>query len=478
MTLRVRWLASAFLTLRPAAAGAEATDRAAPVTAAAARLRARLRLRAARNAAWAEHARALDAKSAARFSEALAADDALSAARLAHVQDLAELRGLQQNRLVTAAALERQDELLTGTHADLGALAAEIVASLVDDIGLNHTASASGWIEHIETWWRQRSETLLAWDGLVETQSDLAAARQDLESELAVLAEAMRLAGFENVDNLSPTALMQAAENALTEGSTQRATRTQAEKALHEREGDLIIRKRALVAAESDAEDWQQRWMAALEKTWLTDSGVGAVRELLRVLGELPAALGQRQARARQIDTMRRDQQQFRRDLGAILDQLDAPVDEDRMLETARQLMRRADLGEQDRRLRSQKVAERDRLDAILRGLKQELAVHAAQRQEMTAFFSVETLPQVSAALARSAERTRLQQQSGALGRQLVAELRVDTVERALDQLAALDLHATEQEAAETERRQEAAERRAKKPKTASWRHSLLFGKR
>lgn len=287
-----------------------------------------LRLRAARDAAWAEHVRALDAKSAASFAEALAAADALSAARLAHVQDLAELRGLQGNLVVTAAALGRQDELLAGAQADLGALAADIRASLVDDIGLNPTASASGWLERIETWSRQRSDTLMAWDGLVETETDLATASQDLESELAVLAEAMRLAGFENVDDLSPTALMQAAESALAEGSTHRATRTQAEKALREREGDLVIRERALVAAESEAEDWQQRWMAALEKTWFTDSGVGAVRELLRVLGELPAALGQRQARARQIDTMQRDQQQFPRDLGAILDQLDAPFDD------------------------------------------------------------------------------------------------------------------------------------------------------
>jgi uncharacterized protein YhaN len=68
----------------------------------------------------------------------------------------------------------------------------------------------------------------------------------------------------------------------------------------------------------------------------------------------------------------------------------------------------------------------------------------------MTDFFSVETLQQVSAELVRSAERTRLVQQADAVSRQLMAELRVDTVDVALDRMAALDLTATEQAAAET----------------------------
>jgi len=408
------------------------------------------RRRAARDAAWAVHAKALDAKSAANFIAALADDDALSAARLAHVQDLTELRGLQQSLVVTEAARTRQGELLAEAKADLLVLVREIGSSVVDDIGLDPKASVTAWLDQIETWSRQRIETLLAWDALVETEGDLATAKQDLDGELAVLAEAMILAGFDNVDDLSPTALMQAADSALTDGGARRATRSAAEKVLRERESDLVVRERALAAADAEAEEWQQRWMAALGKTWFTDSGVGAVRELLRALGELPAALGQRQARARQIETMQRDQRKFGEDVKAILDQLGEALDPKALLETAHALTRRADKAEQDRRLRTGKLAERGRLADILRRLTQDLAVHAAHRQEMTEFFGVETLQQVSAELARSDERTRLRQQANGLSRQLVAELRVDTVEAALDKMNTLDLTATEQDAAET----------------------------
>ena len=408
------------------------------------------RLRAARDAAWAVHAKALDATTAASFTAALAEDDALSATRLAHVQDLAELRSLRQNLVVTEAALTRQDELLAQAKADFLTLASEIRTSLVDDICLDPKASVSAWLDQVETWSRQRRESLLAWDALMETEGDLATAKQDLHGELAALAEAMTLAGFENVDDLSPTALVQAADSALTNGGAQRATRSAAEKNLHERQSDLVIRERTLAATDAEAKEWQQRWMAALGKTWFTDSGVGAVRELLRALGELPAALGQRQARARQIETMQRDQQQLGQDVGAILDQLGETLDPQTLLETARALTRRAELAEQDRRLRIQKLAERSRLADILRGLTQDLAVHAAHRQGMTEFFGVETLQQVSAELARSDERTRLRQQADGLGRQLVAELRVDTIEAALGKINTLDLAATEQEGAET----------------------------
>jgi uncharacterized protein YhaN len=174
------------------------------------------------------------------------------------------------------------------------------------------------------------------------------------------------------------------------------------------------------------------------------------VREILRALGDLPAALGQRNARARQIQTMQRDQLMFASELEAILLHLGERFDPDDVLESAQRLTRRLEKAEQDHRLRASKSAELTRLQSILRSLKQELDIHEASKAEMTAFFGVETLEQVSAELDRTAERNRLRQHADTLSRQIVSELRAESIETALTQLSNLDLSDVERDAAES----------------------------
>lgn len=182
---------------------------------------------------------------------------------------------------------------------------------------------------------------------------------------------------------------------------------------------------------------------------------MGAVRELLARLAELPAALTQRNARARQVETMARDQQDFARALGSVLAELGETLDPDRIVETARSLGQRHEIALRDERSRLQKSAEQSRLVEIRRALMQDLAVHGARKVEMTGFFGVETLEEVSAQMARVAARTQLARQRETLERQILAELRTDSVETALAQVQALDLAVTEQEAAETTARLE-----------------------
>lgn len=408
------------------------------------------RLRAVRDAAWETHAKILNSKSAAEFLAALQTDDTLAAARLAHVQDLAELRSLQKSVAVTEASLLRHEDLLAELDNQVNALASEVGPAVESQITLAKAGPVTLWLDEIENWTRRRTETLIAWDALQTSESDLAAAKADLARDLTVLAEAMALAGFEAVDELSPNVLMQAAESVLTQGGSQQATRAAAERGLRERESDLLVRERALAEAEAASAAWQQDWTLALGQTWFTDTGVGAVRELIHALAELPAALTQRDARARQIETMARDQHDFVQALGAVLAALGETFDSGRVVETARVLIRRHDTAEQDRRLQGQKTAERSRLNGILGALKQDLAVHLARTGEMTAFFGVETLPEVSARMEEIAERDRLTRRLEALGHTLIIELRADSLDAALAQLAALDLGETERAATET----------------------------
>jgi uncharacterized protein YhaN len=408
-----------------------------------------VRLRAARDAAWSAHAAALDTATAATFVTALQADDALGAARLGHVHDLAELRSLQQSLAVLEAGLLNGNEELAKLDAENAALAGEIRAAVDERIPLPKGSGVTLWLEQLESWMRQRQEVLTAWQALEETKDALASAKADLEHDLAILNEAMMLAGFDAVDELSPDALMQAAETALTQAGSQQATRAAREKNLRERESDVLLRERVLAEAMAAHEHWQQDWTEAIGQTWFTDSGVGAVRELLRLLADLPAALTQRNARARQIETMSRDQKEFSEQLQTILIALGEPLDHAHVMDAARALTNRRAVAEQTRRLRSDKIAERTRLAVILRELNQTMDIHGARKREMTAFFGVHTLEDVNARIGQAAERNRLRHQRDAVARQLTAELRTDSVEAALAQLDQTDLGETEREAAE-----------------------------
>jgi uncharacterized protein YhaN len=413
------------------------------------------RLRQARDAAWAEHVGALDAATAAAFLRALEADDALAEARLRHVQDLAELRSLQQGLAVTAASLSRQAELDAEAEAEVDALRGEIQAGVEGQITLPPAMSLTGWLEAVESWSRRRVEVLAAWDALAETEDDRAGAAADLARDVAVLVEAMALAGLEGADDLSPDALMQAAETALTQGKAQEAAQAAAARGLREREADLALRERALAEARSALEGWQAAWTAALGQTWFSESGVGAVREALVVLSELPAALTQRNGRARQIDTMERDQRDLADGVAVLVAELGGSVDPTRVVETAQGLKSRLEGAEQNRRLHAQKTAERSRVADLLRGLVGERQVHEARKGEMTAFFGVETLQEVSLEMERAADGTRLRSQIETVSRQLTAELRAPNVDAGLALLADTDLEDAEREAAETAARLE-----------------------
>jgi uncharacterized protein YhaN len=407
------------------------------------------RLRQARDAAWTAHAAALDTSTAAAFAQALAADDRLAAARLNHVQDLAEWRSLQRDLAVAKASQARGAELLAALRSERNALGEEIRSSVANEALLPRSSNPVNWLNHMEAWIAGRTEALAHWDALQQAQDEYRNAKTDLEHDIAVLRQAMAACGFPNVDELPVDALLAAAEAALTEAEALGAARSAGERALRQRESELGLREQALAQAQAAADQWEERWTEAVGQTWFPYSGVGAVREILRALGDLPAALAQRNGRARQIQTMQRDQQLFVADLEALLLPLGEPLDRNAVLETARLLHRRLEQAEQDQRLLTGKSAELKRLQNILHGLTQELEVHDIGRAEMTSFFGVATLEEVSTALERTAERDRLRRHGDALGKQILSELRAESLQEALDRLKELELAEVERDAAE-----------------------------
>ena len=423
-----------------------------------------LRIRTGRDAAWERHLTQLDRATAHAFEQHMRADDTLGAARLARTQDLADLRQLTQALSVTAANAERQQDLLAEANGELAHLAAQIRKAVAPEIALPPDGAIEDWLAHIESWARRRNEALLAWDALQETEQDLKQARSDAEHDIALLAQAMVLAGFSEAEELSPSALAPAAEAALASASGLKLARASADKSLQERERDLIVRQRAVEETKSAAETWEAGWTGALSATWFstTAPGVGAVREILAALADLPAALRERDQLAQRIATMERDQENFATQLDTILAPLGERLDPALCLDMARDLADRHERAQRDHATRLQKSRELARLHDIQRNLGQELAVHEARKAELTAFFGVETLAEVSAALENAANKARLETRLAALDGQIIAELRAETLTEGLDRLAQADLADLEREAAELTARLDDLDERTK----------------
>lgn len=407
--------------------------------------------RAERDAAWRAHLQTLDAATAKIFEERMRADDARADARLLRSRDLAELRQQTEMASRLAAAVLREQALLDQAQAERDQLATQIAAYAPKGIRPPGDALPDDWLVLLESWFSRRREALAAHAALSQAEDTIATLRADAEADMAVLRKALAAVGFDATDAHSQADLLQGATDCLAVLAARRTTLLTAEKNAEDRRHELAERERALAAATAAADRWQADWNAALAKTWFGAEAqtVAAVREILKTLTALPAALRERDEWARRIVTMERDQETLRAEIGDILKTLGEPFDPARTLEAAETLTERAALARRAQEQREAKRAERRRLDDIRHKLAQELLVHEVEKAELTTFFAVPTLGEVGALMERAADKERLLTRQAMLTDQIAAELRTASFEQAEALLAAVDATKVEREAAE-----------------------------
>jgi hypothetical protein len=115
------------------------------------------RIRTAREQAWAEHRRALDAASADRFEAALRRDDLVASGRFMHATELANLHRTSQELAVREEECRRVTELLKQATEEEKALLGE-VATTVGKMSLPTDMS----LAQVEAWLTRRNRTLEA----------------------------------------------------------------------------------------------------------------------------------------------------------------------------------------------------------------------------------------------------------------------------------------------------------------------------
>lgn len=421
-----------------------------------------IRLRAQRDAAWRSHLQRLDKESAEAFEKAMLADDLGTTARMAAMRDLADLRTLTEERTVVAAGIDRQEELLDEAKSERERLLSELRDTLPKFLSVSADGNLARLFSLIEQLVRARSDAQSAWERLEATRHEIATARADAELDRDALAAALDAAGIERTGETLPE-LLEVAEAAVTAGNSRAAARTAAEKAIADHKRALDDRRREFEEAERDRDDWQARFSATLAETWFGEiASTGAVREILETLTELAPALNDRDELARRIATMEKDQADFVAEVQDILSNLGETADPASASRTAVTLAARLEKARHDQSLRSDKIAALDRLAETQRKLRQDLAEHAARKSELTSFFGVDTLAEVSLALETANERARRETRLAALREQILAELHAATIEAALADVEASDFDAMEQEQAELAARLDDLDERAR----------------
>ncbi|PRD40615.1 hypothetical protein C5748_25960 [Phyllobacterium phragmitis] len=406
-------------------------------------------LRAERDAAWQAHLSTLNRATAELFEERMRRDDTVTADRLSRAQELAELRQLMQATVTTAAAIERQQALLDEARTEYACLSEKIGALLPDALGAGPDALEC--LAALESWTSRRSDTLCAWDDLQKAEDEIEQIKSQLERHGAELVSALRDAGAEAVDHLPIGELARAAGDFLTHIKTRKAAKASHEKALIDLARDLAERERDHEDAKAAADAWHQAWGQALAKTWFVDKAgsVAAVREILAVLATLPGILKERQDMAQRVAAMERDQAEFRAEMTAILGELDGITRIDDTLDAANALVDRHNAALRNQQIRADKQADLERLIDNRQKLMEDLAVHNAQKAELTGYFGTDTLAAVSAFLEQAKERERVEKRIAELRDQIAQGLRTASHEEAQRLLLEIDVADVERSAME-----------------------------
>lgn len=416
-----------------------------------------------RDEAWAQHLSSLDRETADRFEREMRTADAIVEVRLNGLKELEELRSLSAAVSVAKAQIEQQDQLLQESGSELEALRREIRSETPTEIELAPDKPTHAWLTTVSSWAEARTSALVAHDDLRRSLSDIDQAKSVIETEMGLLSESLITFGID-VEGLDLAALMQAADNILTEHATNRTRRIEADKRLVELQAAAAQRKTALDEAVAAFEEWQRAWGNTLSNTWFSDreSSVGAIQGLLDAMTGLPVALREQEDLSHRIASMESDQAAFADTVERLHMAVGEAYDGNNPLAAAKALIRRHEEARQTdakRQERNQALAD---LELEHEHLDGEIAVHDSRKKEMTEFFQANDLADVRQALERCRKRDELITELRKLERQILAETQGQFLEEAIADLRNINLTELQAEQAELDTRLADLDGRAK----------------
>lgn len=391
-------------------------------------------IRAIREQAWAAHRGRLDSASADGFEAALRRDDIITTGRLGHMADVAKLHQVSQALAIAKAECHRAIELrdvaattVEGSQREIAAAIAVTCPALSDSMPL----------PQFETWLGRRDTALEARALVRAAESDLREAEADAVAVRDRLAAALSTAGLPQGTDAGLEALLVAGQGAIDREVELKALRA----SVDERQRDLASREREVEKAMEAERDWNASWTKACSACWLGEGGtmptLATVREILAAITELGAVLEKQASLVDRIGKMQKDQIAFREEAEALAGEIGIAAPSGDILDLAQVIGARIQEAHAER---TRRVTAAQNLEAARtrhRTLSETVAIHDRRKMEMTSFFGVAALAEVSGKLAAIEKKAELAAQAEAAERDILAALRQPTIDEAE---AALDL--------------------------------------
>ncbi len=270
--------------------------------------------RAARQAAWATHKAQLCAQSAAEFEAAMAADDAVQAARLEQARREEKLALLRQEMASLAQAQARRARARTDLAAQEGQLAQHWAALGIAPEGRS--------LPDLRAWLARREAALQADHDLAQASAQAQAQATRLDNAAGSLRAALAALGSAVAGQDYPLLLAEAEALLSTAETLRQSARARR---------DLAARMAEVQAAQAEQAAWQAKWQELCARTWIGTPAPDAarMRATLAVLAELAVLAPQAEALHRRIARIEEDLASFHGDMKALAKALDLDAGED-----------------------------------------------------------------------------------------------------------------------------------------------------
>jgi uncharacterized protein YhaN len=394
-------------------------------------------VRAAREAAWASHRRALDSDSADIFETALRQDDIVMNARLKHEADIARLHQTSRDLAALEAEFRIAEENVVKAATRLRAIQDEVEAAMP------HSLSGAT-IAQLESWLLKRAQVLETRGALQKVERELREAEADSRDVRERLIGALDAVGVTYDADLNE--IRAVAQMTLEREAELKRLATGVVDRLH----DVKLRERNVETASNNDRTWQAAWLEACSNCWLGKGGllpsVATVRETLSALADLGPALERRGALMDRVAKMRDDHRAFADEVGAIALTLGLSADDDEPLVLYRCITDRIQQASAVRTLRDTRTRELDDVRERQRILTEKRAIHASRKNEMTGFFNVASLTEVASKLSDIERKATLEIQAAEATRDILDALRLPSIEEAEIALDTADRAALEAE--------------------------------
>ncbi len=406
-------------------------------------------IRVAREDAWADHKRTLDAESAGVFEASLRRDDIVTNSRIGNAAEVANLNQIGKKLATVNADLGAACDSRNAASMGLEGIQGEIAAA----IRAMAPALPENWsLPKLEAWLERRNKALESLAAVKKADYGVREAEQDGEKIRRKLIDAAGATSIDIEADASADTLISVLQTVIDRETELRSLRSE----VAERKRDVSARERKMTRARDTEQAWDESWAGLCTNCWLGKESsiptVPTIRGVLKALDELGPLIEKRASLADRIQQMERDQRRFSTKVEGLAKALEMdvtapPLDLEAQFTKAVEKSRAAEAA---REVALKRLKDAETRKQSIAGTKE---IHDRRKTEMIDHFKVDSLGGVDTKLRGLERRRELQNQATTAEQDILNALGVASIDMAEEVLDNLDRNVVESEIAQLEGR-------------------------